>query len=60
MNACSKISPEGLIQREGAAGGDVELESAEDDMPSGVAVVADLQNLIGPNDRAAGVRHVGA
>jgi len=60
MNARCKVGPEGLVQDEAAAGGNVERESTEHDAPGGVGAVVDLKNLVRSYDHAARVGHVGA
>src|SRR3990172_245064 len=54
-----EVAPEGLVQPIVGSGRDLELEGTERHISRGVAVIEDFENLLGSDNGAAGIRHIG-
>lgn len=59
MDSGCEVAAEGLVQEEASPGGNLNLEGTENHPSEGVGVIVNLEDLLGSDDGAAGVRHVG-
>jgi hypothetical protein len=59
MDSGCEVVAEGLVQEETFPGWNLNLEWAKNHLPEGVGVIVNLEDLLGSDDGAAGVRHVG-
>jgi hypothetical protein len=59
MDSGCEVAAEGLGQEEASPAGNLNLEGTENHPSEGVGVILNLKNLLGSDDGAAGIRHVG-